>query len=203
MLSILIGHLPHLAAAAAALLCARKLLHYFQLESYQFYGLYKTFTRQWKVAVLPTAVLGIFAYLLYLAAKVICSDSGLFVKFIVFFVCSLIILALGYVCSKYMQKGKEKKPFVMTARMKRLYIILGIVVLIFCWITPAHILLLPLLVALAALIALPVEKSINRMYMKDAQRRMNEQPDLIRIGITGSYGKTSVKNILYTILSQK
>ena len=87
MLSILIGHLPHLAAAAAALLCARKLLHYFQLESYQFYGLYKTFTRQWKVAVLPTAVLGILAYLLYLAAKAICSDSGFFVKFIVFFVC--------------------------------------------------------------------------------------------------------------------
>lgn len=203
MLSILIEHLPHLAAAAAALLCARKLLHFFQLESYQFYGLYKTFTRQWKVAILPTAVLGVLAFFLNLAAKAICSDSSLFVRLIVNFICALIILGLGYMCSKHMQKGKEKKPFVMTSRMKRLYIILGIVIVLFCWITPAHILILPLLVALAALIALPVEKSINRMYMKDAQRRMNEQPDLIRIGITGSYGKTSVKNILYTILSQK
>ena len=62
---------------------------------------------------------------------------------------------------------------------------------------------LPLLVALAALIALPLEKGIQRMYMRDAQRKLDAQKNLIRIGITGSYGKTSVKVILNTLLSQK
>ena len=54
----LITSLPLLASAAAALLCARRLLHYFQLESSQFYGYFKTVARQWKKAVLPSAVLG-------------------------------------------------------------------------------------------------------------------------------------------------
>ena len=42
----LITSLPLLASAAAALLCARRLLHYFQLESYQFYGYAKTCLRR-------------------------------------------------------------------------------------------------------------------------------------------------------------
>lgn len=206
MLTVLISHLPHLAAAAAALLCARKLLHYFQLESYQFYGYFKTVLRQWKTAVLPPLALGILYLLLSRAGKALyaAADPQRLWKLIcIMGVVSGAILTIGVVVSAWLQKGKEKKPFVLTARMKRLYAILGIVVILFCWITPAHVLLLPLLTALAALIALPIEKSINRMYMRDAQRRMNAQPGLIRIGITGSYGKTSVKNILYTLLSQK
>ena len=206
MLTYLISHLPNLAAAAAALLCARKLLHYFQLESYQFYGYFKTIGRQWKSAILPPAVLGMLFFLLAKAGQSLYASAEpqrAWKLICIMGIVSVAILALGVTGSAMLAKEKEKKPFVVTARMKRLYCILALVTLAFCWITVANVLLLPLLVALAALAALPIEKSINRMYMRDAQRRMDAQPGLIRIGITGSYGKTSVKNILYTILSQK
>ena len=64
----LITSLPLLASAAAALLCARRLLHYFQLESYQFYGYFKTVARQWKKAVLPSALLGALFFGIYFLA---------------------------------------------------------------------------------------------------------------------------------------
>lgn len=206
MLTYLISHLPNLAATAAGVLCARKLLHYFQLESYQFHGYFKTIRRQWKRAILPPIALGILFLLLSKAGNALYSAAApqrIWKLICIMGVVSGAMIALGVAVSILLSKGKEKKPFVVTARMKRLYGILCAVLLVFCWITPAHVLLLPLLVALAALIALPIEKGIQRMYMRDAQRRMDAQPGLIRIGITGSYGKTSVKNILYTILSQK
>ena len=206
MLTDLIARLPHLAAAAAALLCARKLLHYFQLESYQFYGYFRTLGRQWKTAVLPPAVLGALFFALSKGGNALYAAAApqrIWKQLCIMGVVCGLILALGVGASAFLSRGKEKKPFVMTARMKRLYVILGVVTAVFCWLSPACAALLPLLVALAALIALPIEKGINRMYMRDAQRRMDAQPGLIRIGITGSYGKTSVKNILNTILSQK
>ena len=199
-------HLPHLAAAAAAVLCARKLLHYFQLESYQFHGYFKTVGRQWKTALLPPCVAGLLFGLLCLAGKKLyaaAEPQTVWKLLCIEGIVSAAILAIGFTLSAWMNRGKEKKPFVVTARVKRLYAALILITLVLFLITPVFMTLLFLVVALAGLVAMPVEKSINRMYMRDAQRRMDAQPDLIRIGITGSYGKTSVKNILYTILSQK
>lgn len=49
----------------------------------------------------------------------------------------------------------------------------------------------------------PIEKAISRWYYNDAKRRLRAHKGLIVIGVTGSYGKTSTKNFLYRILSQK
>ena len=49
----------------------------------------------------------------------------------------------------------------------------------------------------------PIEKAISRWYYNDAARMLREHKGLIIIGVTGSYGKTSTKNFLYRILSQK
>ena len=49
----------------------------------------------------------------------------------------------------------------------------------------------------------PVEKSINERYINDAKRILKENPDLTIIGVTGSYGKTSVKFYLETLLRAK
>ncbi|MBR5231963.1 MAG: UDP-N-acetylmuramoyl-tripeptide--D-alanyl-D-alanine ligase [Clostridia bacterium] len=188
LLQKIIFLLPAIAATAAGILMARRLLHYFQLESYQFYGYSKTCLRRWK-ALLPCMILPlVWGGVCFITNRPIAA---------------VIILLSGYLLAKRQANAKEKKPFVITARMKRLYVILGIVLFCFALIHPALIALLPLLVALAALIALPIEKSINRMYMRDAQKKLFANQGLIRIGITGSYGKTSVKVILYTILSQK
>ncbi len=48
----------------------------------------------------------------------------------------------------------------------------------------------------------PVERHINRHYYRDAERRLQAMPGLKVIGITGSYGKTSTKHYLETILSE-
>ncbi len=60
--------------------------------------------------------------------------------------------------------------------------------------------LVPLLVLLANLINQPMEKAINARYTRQAKQLLKASPDLTTVGITGSYGKTSVKFYLYTIL---
>ena len=57
-------------------------------------------------------------------------------------------------------------------------------------------------VLLANLINTPIEKGINRHYINDAKRRLNASNAEI-IGITGSYGKTSVKFYLSALLREK
>lgn len=44
---------------------------------------------------------------------------------------------------------------------------------------------------------------IKRGYFRAAEKRLQKYPKLIKIGITGSYGKTSVKELLAQILSHK
>ncbi len=61
---------------------------------------------------------------------------------------------------------------------------------------------LPLVVALANLINKPIEKKVNDWFIHDAQRILKEHPGIRIIGITGSYGKTSVKYYLWTLLSE-
>lgn len=49
----------------------------------------------------------------------------------------------------------------------------------------------------------PLEKAITRWYYNDAARMLRAHKGLIVIGVTGSYGKTSTKNYLYRILSER
>lgn len=44
---------------------------------------------------------------------------------------------------------------------------------------------------------------IKRIYFRTAEKKLAKYPNLIKIGITGSYGKTSVKELLAQILSYK
>ena len=63
--------------------------------------------------------------------------------------------------------------------------------------------LLPIFILIAYFITWPYEKLNNRHFIKLAEKKLSTRDDLIRIGITGSFGKTSVKNILATMLSEK
>ncbi|MCM1121979.1 MAG: UDP-N-acetylmuramoyl-tripeptide--D-alanyl-D-alanine ligase [Eubacterium sp.] len=62
-------------------------------------------------------------------------------------------------------------------------------------------LLQPFLILLVNLMNKPVEQGIDRYYINDAARILRDMPDLKVIGVTGSYGKTSVKYYLSTLLS--
>lgn len=63
-------------------------------------------------------------------------------------------------------------------------------------------LLAPLTLALANVLINPLERSINAAYWQSARRQMKRAKAGV-IGITGSYGKTSTKFILQTILAQR
>lgn len=58
-------------------------------------------------------------------------------------------------------------------------------------------------IALAAALRAGPERKINQGFVDDAVRIIDARTDLIRVGITGSYGKTSTKFILGTILKEK
>ena len=118
----------------------------------------------------------------------------------------------GLLIGRVFSPKRAKKKFVLTGRVKRLYAVLFLVMTLISALTaqapwavfPAlWPLLLPLVVALAGLLAWPLEKAISECYFRDARRKLLSNPKLVRIGITGSYGKTSVKHILGTILSEK
>lgn len=49
----------------------------------------------------------------------------------------------------------------------------------------------------------PVEAHINRKYWNEARSILKNMPDLKIVGITGSYGKTSTKHYLHSILSEQ
>jgi UDP-N-acetylmuramoyl-tripeptide--D-alanyl-D-alanine ligase len=61
----------------------------------------------------------------------------------------------------------------------------------------------PLLVILSNCINAPLEGAINLWYTAGAGKILRKMPRLIVIGITGSYGKTSVKYFLSRLLSPK
>lgn len=64
------------------------------------------------------------------------------------------------------------------------------------------VILLPFLLALAAVMIAPFENARNAKFVKRAGQVLDESK-IIRVAVVGSYGKTSVKNILKTILDEK
>lgn len=198
-----------LAVALACVLASRGLIHYFQLESYQFPGYYRTLKRNWKNALAPGAALCIVMFVLTRIWHEMGGGGAEHGPYIT----GMLIAAIGTVAFGtgiywLARKQKAKKPLVFTPRIKRLCAVAAVVFFLLCWPVPDKALflfplLLPVWVALAGLLAWPIEKLISEMYFRDAQRMLKERPDLIKIGITGSYGKTSVKFILGTMLSEK
>lgn len=61
----------------------------------------------------------------------------------------------------------------------------------------------PAIFALSAAISKPIEQAVARIYTEGCKKALDAKTDLVRIGVTGSYGKTGVKNILATFLSEK
>jgi len=58
-----------------------------------------------------------------------------------------------------------------------------------------------LILILSLVLLYPIEKIICLYYLDKAKRKLKTNKKLIKIGITGSYGKTSVKNILNGLMS--
>ncbi len=141
------------------------------------------------------------------------------------------IFCIAYIIIALLNKpGKKfKKPLVYTARVKRMmttFFIIYAIFLIWAFLLakdgmvgadkyvpfgirePYFILntvvwLTPILVPLANIINKPLEKSIQKWYINDAKKMLAACPNLHKVGITGSYGKTSMKFYLSELLSSQ
>ena len=187
--------------AVGCTLASRTFMHWFQLESYQLPGYFRSLRRKWKEALLPGLLLTPLAALLRFGLEA----GALWQRL----AGGVLLAFFGWAVGRLTAVDKAKKKFAVTARVKRL----GGAMILVCfllllpgfwdgrrWLLP---LALPLLLALAALAVWPVERCIYELYFQDARRKLKARPDLTVIGITGSYGKTSVKFILHTMLSVK
>lgn len=116
-----------------------------------------------------------------------------------------------------------KKPLVFTKRATRLYmtniIISALLILLpimlykvfdnlFIFISIFLVAFLiyifqPETMLLANILMVPIETRINQGFYNSAQKKIKEREDLIVVGITGSFGKTSTKFIVGTILQER
>ena len=133
---------------------------------------------------------------------------------------TLAVIILVY---RLLREMNSKKPLKFTPRVKRMIatvIVVNVLILTIPWLiafirtgTVYWDLYSGAMLALTGLtvfdcmnantINRPIEKAVNNYYINDAKRILRENPDLTIIGVTGSYGKTSVKFYLETLLRQK
>jgi len=177
-------------------------LHMFQLNGYKngehIHWLKKNVSRQYLLiligisGILSMCLPGIVTLLLQTAAVLICMKYYL-----------------------YLKKTNTKKKLVYTARVKRLILTDSILVILLLVLTGVFLGVGRIAGAFAILTTLqiialvivnwinrPVEGMINQHYINDAKKKLRSVPDLTVIGVTGSYGKTSVKYYLDTLLKE-
>lgn len=191
--------------AVSTVMCLVDSMHFFQLNSYRFDTHTKWIRENTRKYFLHSviSVLALIAVFLEIPGQ------------LKLYACT-VLFALACPVEK---PKKAKKPLVYTARVKRMLVTLAALILIFTgagltFANPARVTvylliltliytLAPALVLLANLINKPMELSINNGYIRDAKKILTSCPDLKIIGITGSYGKTSVKYYLTTLLRAK
>ena len=222
MLFYILIYLPIICFAVLGL---RYHTHMLQLSSYQFQGYFRHLRTDKGRCIMHIAFILMFA--LFLSGEGVNRGIRLLAMFALFII--YIVLFVSYL------PKPAKKKFVVTDRVKRLFVTYGVISLLML-VLPViifggarrhamdsfdgdlaatvfsmmaavilfvlYIGLLPLIPALANLINKPIENRINRWFVDDARRMLSEHGNLRIIGITGSYGKTSVKYYLTTLLSE-
>lgn len=176
-------------------------IHMLQLESYKNERYFKWIKNNKKKVFQKKEILFLFPIILYFINNL-------------YGVIFLIIINLFLIFTY--KKEKQKKPLVVTNRVKRLYMtyfILTIMQFVLLNLLDAkgYAILFNLLITILSyfvvilinIINSPIEKNIQRGFYNKAKNKLENMPNLKVIGITGSFGKTSTKYILSTILMQK
>lgn len=127
-----------------------------------------------------------------------------------------LVLLLVLMVYKALRRLNNKKKLVYTPRVKRMIatnvIFTGLLLGITSYCLPPKcwngVFLLVVSVQwfmniVVNLINHPIEAGVNRYYINDAKKKLKKAEGLKVIGVTGSYGKTSVKFFLQTLLSER
>ena len=189
-------------------------LNFWQLNNYAFDGaakLRETFVAE----ILYGAVNAVVCYFIYLvsSARGFCYGGYFYMLF----------CALGAVWFYFAnRKKKARTPLKITKRCARFltaYLILSAAASIsLCaagrqlnWdgvrldfaLIPIAYLLSPAIFVASAWVVYPVEQAVARIYIEGCKKELDAKTDLVKIGVTGSYGKTGVKNILAAMLAER
>ncbi len=196
-------------SSALLTLLSLKMLQIYQLSSYQISGFFKWLKRTKGDYVLRYFALSFFQFLSLLIFNFSFPNSNL--KYIG--LALYILLAIYFFVLEV--KSPKKTPLKVTKRIVRQIVFLPIlyfgISFAAIYFTKEYAIgysllavisfLIPLCVTLSHILLLPIEKLINSYYFKKAAKAA--RGNIIKIGITGSYGKTTAKNILAELLSKK
>ncbi|MBN2722008.1 MAG: UDP-N-acetylmuramoyl-tripeptide--D-alanyl-D-alanine ligase [Campylobacterales bacterium] len=109
-----------------------------------------------------------------------------------------IAVSLLYIGMLFLWYRGLDKPLIWTGRIKRFFALLAVSALLMWFVGGCEFVFAPFVVAW--IISLMVEKILFLGYKANAKDKIEGMKDLIVIGITASYGKTSIKNFLAHIL---
>lgn len=189
-------------AAVSSVFCVIRTTHMFQLNSYKPAVQFKWMRQNFKHYSINLILLA-----LSVAAAFTNDVRWLYIVFYLF----AVIFAM---VNRPMKNAK--KPLVYTARVKRM-LVTDLIVWLAAFAAAffaggdrfalfgmgVALALVPVLPLIGNLINAPIEKAIRQYYINDAKKMLKACPNLKVIGITGSYGKTSVKYYLSTVLKAK
>lgn len=190
-------------AVYATSLTLRHNLHMFQLNGYKngehIHWLKKNLRQQW---------------LLYFGLTV--GVVRLFFPALGLDILIYLTLFMDILVYRALHRLNNKTPLKYTARVKRLIATMVLLCAVmsvalffgFGWESLSGIAIIVVSVQwffdiLANIVNHPIEKGISDWYINDAKKRLKSMPNLKVIGITGSYGKTSMKYYLKTLLQNK
>ncbi len=133
-----------------------------------------------------------------------------FIPFILYYTTGkffMIFFYFAYLPALYLWHKRLDKKLVFTWRVKRFFILLIALVLfqdLLCTLKGSCVhygVFLPLATAYVG--STIIEKYLFAIYKKEARKKLESMHNLKIIAITGSYGKTSIKNFTYQLLSSK
>ena len=150
----------------------------------------------------------------YITSSVVLAAAGLFVPGLPVQIITAVMLVFTGLMSWFIEKHTHYiKPLVYTARVKRqigfivgLEVLCALVIFLYDldYLAYAAGWFLPwLLIWPMDGMTAPIEAGVRAHYLNDAKRILASDPSLIRIGITGSFGKTTTKNIMQAMVSQQ
>ena len=117
-----------------------------------------------------------------------------------------IVVALGYIAMLYMWRKEQDKPLVFTGRVKRFFaslVFFTLFLVMMNFIVQFEILVVIIPLILAYAISAMMEAMLFRGFEMKAEKKLEAMPNMVVVGVTASYGKTSIKNYIAHILSAK
>ena len=117
-----------------------------------------------------------------------------------------IVVTLAYIAMLYMWRKEQDKPLVFTGRVKRffaalMFFTLFLVMMKYIIKFEILVVIMPLLLAYAT--SAMMEAMLFKGFQMKAEKKLESMPNMVVIGVTASYGKTSIKNYIAHILSAK